>query len=201
MEKNSRFEMEKLRSSLTEITQFLNPFLPLANAHTVDFIIGNLWATKIPADIREEAERLGISCTIEQLWSLLDNETISTCKLFDFVRKAGEYVIEKLTGVYNVNDLMEILLDSSSSNLRDLVQVTEYMSTKKLHEVHIMSHVVACLAEASKSSVILDIGSGKGYLSSLLALNHDLRVLGIDDKATNIDGAIRTTKMLEVREN
>lgn len=201
MEKNCHFRMQELQSSLTKVTQYLDPLLPLANAHTVDFIVEQLWTKKLPPDILQEAEGVGISEVIDQLWCLLANETEScsdSCKLFDFVREAGEYVIEELNGVYYVNDLMNILLDSSSANLKELVEVTEYMSIKKLHEVHIMSHVVACLAEACKSSVVVDIGSGKGYLSSMLALNHNLRILGIDNKPTNIDGAIRTTKMLEV---
>lgn len=202
MEKNCLSRMQELRSSLIKITQYLDPLLPLANAHTVDFIVEHLWTTKIPSDIRQEAECFGITKVIDQLWYLLENETVSCSasgKLYDFVREASEYVVEKLNGVYFVNDLMNILLDSSSANLKELVEVTEYMSIKKLHEVHIMSHVVACLAEASKSSVVVDIGSGKGYLPSVLALNHNLRILGIDDKPTNIDGAIRTTKMLEVQ--
>lgn len=193
--------MLELRGSLTNITQYLKPLLPLANAHTVDFIVEHLWTTKIPSEIRREAECIGIPEVIDQLWSLLENETVlcsASSKLFDFVKEANEFVIEKLNDVYSVNDLMNILLDSSSANLKELVEVTEYMSVKKLHEVHIMSHVVACLAEASKSSVVVDIGSGKGYLPSVLALNHNLRILGIDDKPINIDGAKRTTQMLEV---
>jgi 2-polyprenyl-3-methyl-5-hydroxy-6-metoxy-1,4-benzoquinol methylase len=36
---------------------------------------------------------------------------------------------------------------------------------------------------------MVDIGSGKGYLSSHLSLRHGLQVLGIDASKTNTDGA------------
>ena len=36
---------------------------------------------------------------------------------------------------------------------------------------------------------VLDIGSGKGYLSEHLALNYGLTVVGMDSQRTNTDGA------------
>lgn len=55
------------------------------------------------------------------------------------------------------------------------------MSPKKQHEVHILARIIA---EYSKGSAmcdsVLDIGSGKGYLSHVLAFDYGLNVLAID---------------------
>ena len=38
---------------------------------------------------------------------------------------------------------------------------------------------------------VVDLGSGKGYLSSTLALQHGLDVIGIDSQQGNTHGAIQ----------
>lgn len=46
---------------------------------------------------------------------------------------------------------------------------------------------------------VVDAGDGKGYLSSRLALEHNLKVLGIDASATNTNGAQKRVSKLQVR--
>ncbi|XP_072233734.1 probable methyltransferase-like protein 25 isoform X2 [Leuresthes tenuis] len=73
----------------------------------------------------------------------------------------------------------------------------EFMNSKKSHEVHSMSEVVACLAQHCGVSQVIDVGSGKGYLSSFLSLQYGLRVYGIDSSSTNTHGAQERNRKLK----
>lgn len=46
---------------------------------------------------------------------------------------------------------------------------------------------------------VIDAGSGKGYLSTSLSLEHKIKVLGVDCNPTNINGALARSEILEVR--
>jgi len=71
------------------------------------------------------------------------------------------------------------------------------MAAKKMHEVEIMAKFVADLSKYAGTEIIVDIGGGKGYLSSLLALAYNLNVLGIDSQSINSEGARNRTLKFE----
>ena len=49
---------------------------------------------------------------------------------------------------------------------------------------------VCCVCESVYMQMVVDLGSGKGYLSDALAVGYSLRVLGIDSAASNTSGAL-----------
>lgn len=71
------------------------------------------------------------------------------------------------------------------------------MNSKKSHEVQSMSEVVAGLARRCGVKQVIDVGSGKGYLSSFLSLQYGLRVYGIDSSTTNTHGAQERNRKLK----
>lgn len=71
------------------------------------------------------------------------------------------------------------------------------MNSKKSHEVQSMSEVVAGLAQRCGVEQVVDVGSGKGYLSSFLSLQYGLRVYGIDSSTTNTHGAQERNRKLK----
>ncbi|KAM3587276.1 uncharacterized protein V6R79_000653 [Siganus canaliculatus] len=71
------------------------------------------------------------------------------------------------------------------------------MNLKKSHEVQSMSEVVACLALHCGVKQVIDVGSGKGYLSSFLSLQYGLQVFGIDSSTTNTHGAQERNRKLK----
>lgn len=73
----------------------------------------------------------------------------------------------------------------------------EFMNSKKSHEVQSMSEVVACLAQHCGVKQVIDVGSGKGYLSSSLSLRYGLQVYGIDSSSTNTHGAQERNRKLK----
>ncbi|CAH1250761.1 METTL25 [Branchiostoma lanceolatum] len=75
--------------------------------------------------------------------------------------------------------------------------VKEHMNVKKSHEVEILSGVVARLCRVCQVDQVVDIGSGKGYLSECLYLQHGLTVLGVDASDSNTHGAKKRSQLLE----
>ncbi|XP_071832700.1 probable methyltransferase-like protein 25 isoform X2 [Apostichopus japonicus] len=70
-----------------------------------------------------------------------------------------------------------------------LVKPKEFMNLKKSHEVAEMSHLCSSLIRQQQIEKVIDIGSGKGYLSQYLTLQFGVRVIGIDSSDTNTHGA------------
>ncbi|XP_046574798.1 uncharacterized protein LOC124282811 isoform X1 [Haliotis rubra] len=79
------------------------------------------------------------------------------------------------------------------------------MSQKKSHEVEVMAEVCARMADAFKTNLTVDLGSGKGYLSTQLCYKFNHHVIGIDSSCTNTEGATkragRLDKKWSVRKN
>ena len=80
-----------------------------------------------------------------------------------------------------------------------LAHFDSFMSEKKMHEVLKMSQCVAELCQSANVKCLVDVGSGKAYLSQVLAaLKPDLCLLAIDSQSGNLKGAQKRSKNLEV---
>lgn len=65
--------------------------------------------------------------------------------------------------------------------------------------MNIVSAITNFLCRNSESSLtVVDIGGGKGYLSSLLAMEYKLKVIGVDSNQTNTHGAAKRDLKLKV---
>lgn len=182
--------MEHLKEELDLIITFLKPYLPLANSHTVDFIVNDLWPRVISDDVRLEVDSNQVQNVLNNFW-LHGGER--SCQINRFLDEAKKYTLEDTNFCVNRGQL-----DFRSERTENTVKITEFMSNKKLHEVECMSQFVADVAAMSKCSLIMDIGSGKGYLTSVLALQYGIKILGMDCNQININGAKKTTMKLEV---
>lgn len=58
--------------------------------------------------------------------------------------------------------------------------------------------MIASICERENLFVV-DAGDGKGYLSTRLSLEHDMRVLGVDYNPSNTFNALKRAEMLDVR--
>lgn len=66
--------------------------------------------------------------------------------------------------------------------------------------MNVASTITNCLCQHSKGNQlhVVDIGGGKGYLSSLLAMEYKLKVLGVDSNCVNTHGAALRSLKLQV---
>ncbi|XP_071114458.1 probable methyltransferase-like protein 25 [Haliotis cracherodii] len=71
------------------------------------------------------------------------------------------------------------------------------MSQKKSHEVEVMAEVCAHMADVFNTNLTVDLGSGKGYLSTQLCYEFNHHVIGIDSSSTNTEGATKRAGRLD----
>lgn len=187
--------MEQLRLKLEEVIIYLKPYLPIANSHVVNFITHNFWETIIPSEIREEIDSKGTEFVFANFWSenpIPDSLTqfVTSSKL-NILNSYPSSCYMKLDDAYNVLQSWGYKPINKSLNLK------EFMAAKKLHEVEVMANLVANFSTYAGTDIIVDIGGGKGYLSSLLALAYNFNVLGIDSQSINSKGARNRTIKFE----
>lgn len=185
-----------LRSRLEEVIIYLKPYLPIANSHVVNFITDNFWETVIPKDIREEINLKGTEYVFSNFWS--DNPTPDSLTRFVTSSK-NNYLNSYPKNCYmKLDDVNNVLQSWGYEPMNKTFQLKEFMAAKKMHEVEVMAKLVADFSEYVGSNIIVDIGGGKGYLSSLLALAYNFNVLGIDSQSINSEGAKNRTIKFEV---
>uniref|UniRef100_A0A8C0EA70 Methyltransferase like 25 n=1 Tax=Bubo bubo TaxID=30461 RepID=A0A8C0EA70_BUBBB len=94
-----------------------------------------------------------------------------------------------------LEDLLEALRGDNQGTTG--IKTDEFMNNKKSHEVQMMSELVDNIANYCGIKQVIDIGSGKGYLSSLLSMQYNLKVYGIDSSNTNTNGAHERNRKLK----
>ncbi|XP_045197566.2 probable methyltransferase-like protein 25 [Mercenaria mercenaria] len=110
----------------------------------------------------------------------------------DFLSEARSYTIEGIGMAVSPHDLL-----CGLGADRDEVFVGTYMNQKKSHEIEVMSKVCAALAECLDCKLVVDFGSGKGYLGNHLSLQYELPVLGIDAASTNTQSAEKRNTVID----
>jgi len=188
--------MEQLRSKLEEVIIYLKPYLPITNSHVVNFISHNFWETVIPNDIREEIDLKGTEFVFSNFWS--DNPIPDS--FTRFVTSSKYYYLSTYPSncFMKLNDVQNLLQLWGYKPINKSFHLKEFMAAKKMHEVEIMAKFVADFCKYAGTEIIVDIGGGKGYLSSLLALAYNFNVLGIDSQSINSEGARNRTIKFEV---
>ena len=84
----------------------------------------------------------------------------------------------------------EIAEDSSVNRwLLQQVPNTRNMGPKKRHECLRLAPCIARVCADTSASAVVDLGSGLGYLSHVLAFHHGLKVVGLEASEANAAGA------------
>lgn len=188
--------MEQLRSRLEEVITYLKPYLPIANSHVVNFITNNFWETIIPSDIQEEINLKGTEFMFSNFWS--DNPFPNSLTRFVTSSKCNHLNSYPSNCYMKLEDVHNLLKSWGYEHMNESFHLKEFMAAKKMHEVEIMAKLVADFSKFAGTDIIVDIGGGKGYLSSVLALAYNFNVLGIDSQSINSEGAKNRTIKFEV---
>ncbi|XP_014868389.1 PREDICTED: methyltransferase-like protein 25 isoform X4 [Poecilia mexicana] len=212
----SLFKMKSSCSSLTEIKRridevkrFLSVTLAIANAHTVEFYTHDVWKRFIAVTPQEVLA--AVSSGSEQEGEPEHKQKEHSRTTFGFCIHSNRLVdihellvaakAQSLPGLgvcVSRDELLQSLRGSESECAEiDKLEPDEFMNSKKSHEVQCMSKVVACLAQHCGVKQVIDVGSGKGYLSSFLSLQYGLQVFGIDSSSINTHGAQERNRKLK----
>ncbi|XP_039218866.1 methyltransferase-like protein 25 isoform X1 [Crotalus tigris] len=202
---------ERLRA----VAEFLRWGLPLCQTHTVEFYTRGLWEKFVA--LSPEAVLGALSG--ERLQHLLEEPTPQR-PLEDVADKSGFYNIfckntQRLINVQafalaakyysmpnlgvciSLEQILETLDRKQQSRSKVEIKTDNFMNDKKSHEVQLMSDLVDGIAKYYGLNQVIDLGSGKGYLSSFLSLQYNLKVYGIDSSNKNTRGANERNRKLK----
>lgn len=146
-----------------------------------------------------------------------DRNFSTVSNLEDLIVTVGRLKLHELnicTSFKKLEENRQILKNKFPEYFVDL-EFDKFMSSKKMHEVLKFSEFIACtcneinlgasfddpvlkqVSQRRKLNNIVDVGSGKGYLSSFLAMYYDHKVLAIDASASNTEGCDKRTAKLD----
>ncbi|XP_031574064.1 methyltransferase-like protein 25 [Actinia tenebrosa] len=196
----------RLKSDLSRIKDFLVENENIINAHNVDFFTKDLWNTCLPKGIRDDLDKLSVE-EVASLPSLFLQGMENPEGCSSGVLKQCSNLVDLLSRVRSVHLRSFPHVQEGQYFKRGLDIVGKHasalssfmMSPKKAYEVDVMSQAVHDLVQRTKVDKVVDLGSGKGYLSQYLALKHGIPVLGIDSRESNtMNAEKRNEKTLKV---
>ncbi|XP_041873577.1 methyltransferase-like protein 25 isoform X2 [Corvus kubaryi] len=165
-----------------------------------------LWSCKKIKSIRAEVNQNScIHCHARfRRATALDDDIFSSAfcenseKLINvhlFALAAKYHSLSSLGVCTPLEDVLEALKGNSEGATG--IKPDEFMNNKKSHEVQVMSELVDSIANYCGIKQVIDIGSGKGYLSSFLSMQYNLKVYGIDSSSSNTNGAHERNRKLK----
>ncbi|KAG8040941.1 hypothetical protein G9C98_001929 [Cotesia typhae] len=181
-----------------EILSFIDKYEDLINCHLVDFITDNLWEKCLPVALKNELEEL------EKInYNLTDYSLINeNCELKNFIEKINYLNLKNNPHVLKLEDLY-ILSDNKFSwnefcnknNDNNSKIKQNFMKDKKNYEIEVLTKVIGYLSKIN-SSLVIDVGAGKGYLGTSLYENYKIPVVAIDSCESRHKSAISRQKLL-----
>uniref|UniRef100_A0A8D0S7J5 Methyltransferase domain-containing protein n=1 Tax=Sus scrofa TaxID=9823 RepID=A0A8D0S7J5_PIG len=210
-------DLPTLRAKLHGVLRFLREALPISNAHTVDFYTESVWEQLVdlppetvlavlrrsaaeaeaqPSAARPLAEAQGGSDSTDfpKVFCETSQKLVS---VEAFALAAKCYSVQNLGICTPLEQLLVALRGNQKQRTGKNVKPDEFMNLKKSHEVQAMSELISSVADYYGVKQIIDLGSGKGYLSSFLSLKYGLKVYGIDSSNTNTHGAEERNRKLK----
>uniref|UniRef100_G3TF09 Methyltransferase like 25 n=1 Tax=Loxodonta africana TaxID=9785 RepID=G3TF09_LOXAF len=208
-------DLSTLRAKLQGLLRFLKDALPISNAHTVDFYTESLWEQLVdlppetvlavlrrsaaeawPPEARPLGETEGES-GISDFSKIFCETSQKLVSVETFALAAKYYSLQNLGICTPFEQLLIALQGNQKQRTGENMKPDEFMNMKKSHEVHIMSELISSIADFCGIKQVIDLGSGKGYLSSFLSLKYGLKVYGIDSSNVSTHGAEERNRKLK----
>ncbi|XP_072123592.1 probable methyltransferase-like protein 25 isoform X2 [Mobula birostris] len=191
-------DLDLVKSKIKLLTDFLDIYIKIANVHTVDFYTKDIWnefvAVSPETVISSLFSQQGGSTSEGKDGSIWD-QSQRLHNVAAYRRITRDHSLSNLGVCTPLDDLRQELWGDKQKEM--FLKTSTFMNTKKSHEVEVMSEIIACFAKYCNIKQVIDIGSGKGYLSSYLSMQYGLSVYGIDSSTTNTIGANERNRKLE----
>ena len=192
----------QVKLHLTKLIQTFESGRSLANSNMTDAFTKQLWSKHVPKAIQVELNtQESLKTFIKHYFDILNNDTPvefaqNYPNLISYLNNNLEYVITNDKNIVMSLEKLENIFTERNSLSKSDFKFKQCMSKKKLHEVKLTSNVASSLCNLTKSKHIVDIGGGKGYLSTILALQHSLKVLSLDSSDFKTCGAAKMSKRM-----
>ena len=185
--------MVHLKKCLDKMIKLLEAYMDLVNTCMVDFIVKDMF-TILPHNVQSELLSLSdlqLVTLTSLLFTEMNNSDIDiNSNLVSVLSKLRECRMENL-------DIVSEISDDDLDNIKGLEYWDKIMAAKKTHEVDEMSKLVFQQVKKNNIQSLVDLGSGKAYLSQVLTSLYKVPVLAIDGKETNTKGAQNREKKLK----
>ncbi|KAF8931063.1 Methyltransferase-like protein 25 [Haplosporangium bisporale] len=199
---------DSMEQYLSKLQEFLHQCEPITNLMIVDYFTTDSWETRMPQDWREAFESPQGKLSSLDLMELVSLGKLRDYKSSSAATHGGEQDAsgpqdwpESLKAFVRMIKTLSInrTLDPDYSKFKDTLDIhlIPGMSPKKLHEVEILSGLMASYSKEHGIGSVIDLGAGQGYLSRVLAFQHQLCVLGVDSNTIQTCGAQTTQKRTE----
>uniref|UniRef100_A0A182K196 Methyltranfer_dom domain-containing protein n=1 Tax=Anopheles christyi TaxID=43041 RepID=A0A182K196_9DIPT len=200
------------KSQVDTIVRFLEPNVPFINCHMVDYLTEQHWKRFVPETIQSELQTIPDYLQVKeffwgQFYESFDRDDGRFRGVRAFIENTRRYRLggsEAHGTALTLDEFMDALSDCRKDTR---LNMKELMNVKKCHEVEVAAAVVASLCNGVASIqpnmklediLVIDAGDGKGYLSSRIALEHGIEVLGVDCNEENTSNAEKRLERLKL---
>ncbi|ORY47559.1 hypothetical protein LY90DRAFT_671192 [Neocallimastix californiae] len=179
---NNEYKLvDVVKDYIKDLYKFINNYKSVWNWHVVDFYMKDCWYDEkiFPTE-----------------WRLLKDCTLDEILRMTSLHEVKEEWPESLKNYIHLTKEISLIRNPELINLDNHFTIEDInkniligMNPKKIYEVKILAALINKVAKSNHINNILDIGAGQAYLSSVLAYQHNLRVLGVDCDQIQICGA------------
>ncbi|XP_007901972.2 methyltransferase-like protein 25 isoform X1 [Callorhinchus milii] len=190
--------LDLVRSKIKRLQEFLAIYLKIANVHTIDFYTEDIWNEYValsPEAVLARYRCQDVGSKAEIASASVWDDCQKLADVTAYIRETQAHSLPYLGVCTTLDELLQELWGNKQRGT--FLKTSQFMNTKKSHEVQVMSEVVACLAKHCNVQQVIDLGSGKGYLSSYLSMQYGLNVYGIDASSINTNGANERNRKLK----
>ncbi|KAM5288982.1 putative methyltransferase-like protein 25 [Ctenodactylus gundi] len=210
-------DLPTLQAKLQGLLRFLRDALGISNAHTVDFYTESVWEQMVDlrpetvlADLTRTAVKPGVPLSearppaegetgprVTDFPKIFCETSRKLVNVEAFALTAKYYSVQNLGLCTPLEQLLVAFQGNKKQRTGKNVKPCEFMNMKKSHEVQAMSELISSISDYYGIKQVIDLGSGKGYLSSFLSLKYGLKVYGIDSSNANTHGAKERNRKLK----
>lgn len=183
----------QLRELLDNILSYFHKYSTLANFHMVDYLTKNGFEHQIPQEIQEEIKDKGFDYIIAHIFG---DKKDNLPHLDEFLLISNRFTLRNCSSFCLGIDDFQSKLQEWGCEKVSRFKLPVFVSSKKSHEVDIVSFIAAAIKDISGTSHLVDIGDGRGYLSSMLSLYYNIPVLGVDASQVNTHSSVERLRKL-----
>ncbi|XP_047140547.1 methyltransferase-like protein 25B isoform X4 [Hydra vulgaris] len=167
---NTHIDYELCCSYLTQAFIFINEYQWMANSYVAEFFTQDLW-NKLPQSWRNCLDRISLDELANNV--LLNKKTV----IYRSVWPLSLLSYIAACHALSLNHHQKII----NKNLCELPEIFhKHIKPKKRHELSLLPQVINNVCKETNSTTVVDVGSGLGHLSRILAYQYGYNVTAIE---------------------
>lgn len=186
-----------LHRRLDSITKYLEPLMPLANCHMVEFFTEKHWETLLPCALRNTLNQWEMGTALERFWESAKGCDGSTTELNKWIHEARSHFITVNDDYCLSREQLQDRIKSWGGEIQPEIQVKEFMTRKKSYEVQTMSRLVASIHYSRSCSCCVEAGGGRGHLPAALSLGYRVPSLTVDCDDKTLAAAVERVQIIQ----